>query len=405
MILPFFSKRAKSFLEERKQDRLKIINLDFDPAGKRVIWFHAASVGELDQCKALANVLHEKEPETIILQSTFSESVTNKNLQGHVSFLNFRLPVDFYSAYDFIFNKFKPEILILMAWDTWPNLIMAAKRHQTRVYLACATLNESSRRKGFLAGMLTNSIFSKLDGISPANEIFSERFRKLTNGSVRITSCGDSRFDSVIEKIENSGTNSRFNRLLEKYPWKKKVIFASTYSACEKILFPAIPDIPEDTGIWIFPHKISDERINDIKTHLDSLKIEYTVYSKFQDGPLPRTVIFDVLGILAFAYREATIAYIGGGIHNRVHNVIEPAYFGLPVLTGPKIHNSPEAQILLKFGGLFTCNTENEFRKNFLYLLSNNGRVKKINSENRQFVKTNRGASLRFYQEFLNEKN
>jgi len=114
-------------------------------------------------------------------------------------------------------------------------------------------------------------------------------------------------------------------------------------------------------------------------------------------------VLFDVLGVLAFAYAKAGIAYVGGAVHNRVHNVIEPAYFGLPVLTGPKIFNSAEALELRKRGGLWTVLTASEFleRENYLSVESHYRLAEKTNSD---FVTENRGASERIWKTFLERR-
>ncbi len=112
-----------------------------------------------------------------------------------------------------------------------------------------------------------------------------------------------------------------------------------------------------------------------------------------------QTIIFDVLGVLAFAYQAADFAYVGGALHNRVHNVLEPATFGLPLMTGPKISNSPEATILQKTGGLFLVSSAQDIL-NVLNIPEKELEI--IRKNNREFVQSGRGAAKRLYEEIQN---
>ena len=103
------------------------------------------------------------------------------------------------------------------------------------------------------------------------------------------------------------------------------------------------------------------------------------------------------MGILAFAYKYALFAYIGGGFHHRIHNTIEPAAFGLPILCGPKIFSSPEAIVMHKLGGVFIAQNNEEYNNHLIELLSSMDKTRQIGEKNRKFVLDNMGASLRIY--------
>lgn len=399
-LIPVFSKKAKIFLDRRKTDRKKISELRQDFTNKRVIWLHAASVGELDQCKALIGVIRKNEPETIVVQSVFSESVKDENLQSLDVFLAFRLPLDFYFAYDYIFKKFKPEMVILMAWDSWPNLILSAKRFHSKIFLFCASLNKSSGRSSFFMKSLTESVFRKLDAISASSEYFLPEFSALIKDNVKIYALGDTRVDSVIRKIETKDSKADpVKRLLPLT--KKTIILASTYSACEEAIIPKIQDLLEkDINVWIFPHHIGEKRIREISDLLAANRISFSIFSEIEKKA-ERVVLFDKLGILAYAYEHAELAYVGGAIHNRVHNVLEPAYFGLAIVTGKKIFHSPEAISLKNSGGLFSIEEPKDIPLKILQLLNQEENLKAIRKKNRAFVLSQKGASLRLYEKFI----
>lgn len=403
LFLPFINKKAKKFVDSRNIDKKKILNFIFHSKKKKVYWLHASSVGELEQSKSIANEILAQEPQSLIIQSTFSESVTEKNFVDSPAIIHFKLPLDFYFSYDFIFKKFSPKFLILLAWDTWPNLILAAKRHKCKVLLACATINSKSGRKNFLVKKLSKEVFQNLDGISPNHEIFLNEFWELTEEKVPIKVCGDSRFDSVVQKINNQQVDSKFKNFAKSFPYQKIIVLGSTYSQCEEVLLPILSEIIEknDCGIWIFPHQIHLERIREIKQRLESLNLPYSIYSKSNQEQREPIVIVDELGLLAFSYKYSTVTYIGGAIHNRVHNVIEPAYFGNPIVTGKLIFNSAEAILLNELGGLFQIKDSNTAKVIFQELLNNNNVLKQIKTLNKEFVKQNLFASKRFYEEFL----
>lgn len=391
-VFSLFLPALREFLGSRKRDRKRLSSYNFSPGDRKVVWLHAASVGELDQCKALAQVYKKKEPETFLLQSAFSDSVHDANLEAFPADLKFRLPLDFPGAYDFIFEKFKPAAIILMAWDRWPNLLLSAKKRRIPRVLASAviTIPKGNWKKKFY-----RDVFSLFDKILPSHPSGEEKFRELLGDRVAIKTLGDSRFDSVIQKIETSGRD--FKRPIG-YPFTKVFLLASTYKPCEDLLLPLLEDpVFQDIAFWIFPHKTDPKRIDSLRNAIQEYTSDFSLYSSSDfEKNRSRVVLFDVLGVLAHAYRAADLAYVGGALHNRVHNVLEPAYFGLPLLTGPKIQHSPEAMELKRSQGLFVIQNLRDVRIAWKIVEENRD---KIRANNRQFLETGRGAAERIYQE------
>ncbi|TGK17224.1 3-deoxy-D-manno-octulosonic acid transferase [Leptospira fluminis] len=383
---------AREFFRVRKEDFVRIRSLpDPDPA-RKVIWFHASSVGELDQCRALATVFRKRKPETLILQSVFSPSVRESQLDAFPADVTFHLPLDFPWAYGFLFDKFRPRTLVCMAWDRWPNLLLSAKKRGIRTLLACAVITPPA---GFLGKKFYRCVFALFDRIYPSHLSAEKNFRELLGQKAEIRTLGDCRIDTVIRKVEsNPGSFRRPNG----YPFPKVLLLASTYEECEGLFLPLLSEPSlNDFAFWIFPHKTDPARIRSILTEVSRRTENVRLYTS---GPFEaanaRVVVFDVLGILAFAYQAADFAYVGGGLHHRVHNVLEPAYFGLPILTGPKIDHSPEAKELNSQGGLFIVKNE----KDVLETLSlPSERLEKIASSNRAFLESGRGAAERIYEE------
>ncbi|TGN20129.1 3-deoxy-D-manno-octulosonic acid transferase [Leptospira idonii] len=392
-----FSSKGRNAFSQRKSDLKQLLSLD--TKGRETVWLHAASVGELDQARALAQAIKKKNPNKFILQSVFSNSVTSKQLNDPHFDGTFLLPFDLPFAYDSILNKFFPKTLIVLAWDTWPNLLKQTKRSGAKTYLACASLSSDSGRKKGIVHSLTKASFYYLDGIFPSHEILVPEFKSLVSSSVEVSPLGDTRFDSVLNKIESSSPPESFVNFSKTFRSEIQnnppVLFGSTYPVCESYLISFLEkNTSSKENYWIFPHKWENSRMEEVS---EKLKRFGTVskFSEIKDGSAsyPNFLLVDEMGILAFAYRYAKLAYVGGGFHHRIHNTIEPAAFSLPLLTGPKITNAPEAIVMQKLGGLKRCGTKEEFHNNLNLLLSSSDLRSDLGTKNRKFVLENRGAS------------
>jgi 3-deoxy-D-manno-octulosonic-acid transferase len=390
-----------SYFDSLRTESLEKIIEEKEPFSQNVIWMHAASVGELDQCDSIAKVIKKEIPNSYILQSVFSQSVAKKNFNSKNIDFYFYLPLDFKDNYNKIFEKFKPRIIIIAAWDIWPNLVLTANQFNCKVFLACGSLHSnSSRINNIFSRSLTTEVLSKLSGISPSSESSVELFKKFSK-KTEVFSCGDSRFDSVSEKIESK--TKKFDNL-DLYKKGKVIILASTYSECDKVLIPAFSELlKKNYSIWIFPHKIGSERISELELNLNQNKIEFSKYSNIKIDNFKQVIIFDTLGILAFAYRFAYICYVGGAFHNRVHNVIEPAYFGLPICTGKKISHASEALDLNQLGFLKIISNSNDFI-NFCNSYNDEDYYNKIKYEIVKYVTNKRGSSMKFFNHFIRKE-
>jgi len=396
-VLPFFSKQAREFLDKRKQS-LKNLKKFHKKNDSPLYWLHASSVGELEQCKAIAKVIKAQEPNSQIVQSVFSISVNDKHLTSDLFDFSFYLPLDFFWSYEPYFRIFRPKTLVLTAWDSWLHLLLTAKRYNTKTYLVCASIHENSGRLSFFGKILSRIIFSYLDGLMPSSQILIPHFQKIIDKS-KIGPPADSRFDSVIDKIQLRNQKPFLPKA------QKIIIFASTYKQDEEVFFSLINNFPiEGFSIWIFPHKVNLENIQRIEKKLKSMNLHYLLYSSLLENPdlHEKICLFDKVGILAYAYEFGFYTYVGGGMHHRVHNVIEPAYFGLPIITGPKITHSAEALDLKSNQGLFVVHDKLEFTEIHLKLTQDKDLYKEIKEKNSQYVLSRKGESKKIYEYIKN---
>ncbi|TGL58242.1 3-deoxy-D-manno-octulosonic acid transferase [Leptospira ognonensis] len=403
LLTSLFIPKARAHLAARKATLRMLLEFPFVIGTRQVVWLHGASVGELDQARAIAKILKEKHPTVFILQSIFSQSVSESQRQDANFDICFHLPFDLPFAYQKIIQKYRPEILMILAWDTWPNLIRDLKNSGSKTYLACASLSESSGRTRGFGKFLTKSVFKYLDGIFPSHEILSSTFLPLLSENTKFEVLGDSRFDAVLNRIETNHPSPRFQNFLKLYTKEisesKPILLGSTYPICESYFLDHLQNNSDTKqSYWIFPHKWEELRMNEFANALQKKGI-VTKFSDLVDGnkSYPRFLLFDEMGILAFAYKYALLAYVGGGFEHRIHNTIEPAAFGLTLITGPKINNAPEAIVMQKLGGLFVCQDKSEFSSQLVKCTQNEKHTSEIGAKNRKFVLENRGASERIY--------
>ncbi|PJZ46002.1 3-deoxy-D-manno-octulosonic acid transferase [Leptospira brenneri] len=403
--LSFFLKLVREELQKRK----RILNQIFSKSaeGKFVIWLHAASVGELDQAKALTETIRKKNKNVFIIQSVFSSSVKETSFTDPLADVYFYLPLDRAHAYDKIFSHFQPKVLFIMAWDTWPNLLRKTSQMGTKSYLACASLSSQSSRKNPFVRSLTKASFQYLTGIYPSHKLMAKEFEGLVSTNTDFSVLGDTRFESVLGKLESKSPNPNFTKFVSEQKdflsKNKPVILGSTYGICEERFSAYLKGHSDEAYYWIFPHKWEENRLLEWIPKLERYG-SVAVFSKLTPGkPLPKFILFDLMGILAFAYQYGSFAYVGGAWLHRVHNTIEPAALGLAVITGPKIANAPEAIVMQELGGLFKTETEDQFVEKFALLVKDNSLREKMGKGNRNFVVENRGASDKIYNRVFSD--
>ncbi|MBE7437315.1 MAG: hypothetical protein HS115_02580 [Spirochaetales bacterium] len=366
---------------------------------KPVYWLHASSVGELDQAGAIARALRE-EKDVCIAVSVFSSSVRQAPAFAD---LFFRFPLDFRSTWLGILPELRPAAYVTMTWDVWPNLLYTLKESNIPAFLCSAALGANSRHLIWPYRLFYRRCYSLFRGIGVVDRENFDRFCQLAPGErIRIT--GDSRYDSILEKLKSGQPPAELQRLRELYPpgGRDRIILASTYKSCEETLFPLLSGLLEKKfSVLIFPHHIGEERLEEIERKIFSATPQAAVSRLSQAKARPDILLVDRLGLLAFAYHGARFCYVGGALHHRVHNTGEPAACGVAVVTGPAIQASPVALALEKQEALWRCQNTADFARRFQILCNDPELARNAGERGRAFIKGNAGSSRQFVKEFL----
>ena len=384
-IASLFNAKAKDWVQGRKNLYLQLPAVN----GREVIWFHCASLGEFDQGLPLMAKIKVDDPTVFLLVTFFSPSGMKfqhkrAHKADHVMYLGLDTPSN---AQTFI-QHFNPEKVFFVKYEFWSNHIFAAKKSGAQVYNISGLFREDHRFFKWYGGFFRKTL-QQFDHFFVQNE--SSRKLLETIGINHVTVSGDIRFDRVLEN-KNSVHE---NRLIENFKGSAPLlIIGSSWPEDEKILLPWIRK--NEMKVLIAPHNIDESHIRAILSELPNA-LRYTE-AEGKDLSKVQVIILDTIGHLSSAYSYGTIAYIGGGFSGSLHNILEPAVFGLPVIFGPKYKRFPEAQHFIDRSIGFSVSDSKEFE---IVLNQIEGSLEKISSDTLAFVESNQGAADKIWSEII----
>jgi 3-deoxy-D-manno-octulosonic-acid transferase len=368
--------------------------------GKRV-WFHSASMGEFEQAKPIISLIKAKQPEVKIIVTFFSPSGYENNIKYKLADLITYLPFDsFFNASKFL-DIIKPDIAIFMRYDIWPNFIWQLSRKKITSMLVDATMSKDSSRKTPFIKNFHHHLFSAFSEILTVSEKDSNNFNDFNLTNVKIQAAGDTRYDQVY----NRSLNAKQKNLLHQNIIDNKKIFVagSSWKKDEEILFPAFLKLLEQHNnilMILVPHEPTEKNLEEIE---DELKNRAAIirFSNLDNYKNESIIIVDCIGLLVTLYSYGHAAYVGGGFGDGIHNVLEPAIYGIPVMFGPKNKNAQEASELKKIGCGYEIMGENDIYKNISCFFNNEEYRCKSGKIAYEHVMGNIGASENIFKKIM----
>ena len=318
-------------------------------SGRPLVWFHAPSVGEGLQAAPVIELVRTRLPQVQIAYTFYSPSAEQFAKSLHADFVDY-LPFDTYRDARAIVDALQPSVLVFSKLDVWPALTESAARAGVRVGVISATLPETSGRRGFIARSFLADAYSSLSRVGAIDEKDAELLREQGVRPNRVGVTGDTRYDQVRARARKD-PSPLVESLRSARP---SLVAGSTWPTDEEHLLAAWVRIREkipDARLIIAPHELSDAHLASVANWTASSRLSLSRL----DSPSASTadvVLVDRYGVLGDLYALADVAYVGGGFHSAgLHSVLEPAAFGAPVLFGPRIKKSRDAQRLQSVGG------------------------------------------------------
>ncbi|AUC85963.1 3-deoxy-D-manno-octulosonic acid transferase [Polaribacter sp. ALD11] len=391
-VIALFSKKIKLFTEGRKETFSKITELK----NEKTIWFHAASLGEFEQARPIIEALKKKHKNYKILVTFFSPSGyeirKNYNLADVVCYL----PLDSKkNAIKFI-AALNIEFAIFIKYEFWPNLLNELKKKEIKTILVSGILRKEQLFFKSYGGFMRKSL-----------EAFSHFFvqdnssKELLNSInfKNVTIAGDTRFDRVLEILEQDNSLDFINEFKED---KYTTVAGSTWKEDEELLINYINnEATEDEKFIIAPHNIKKDAILELQKAINKQVVLFSE-KKGKNLSNKQVLIIDTIGLLTKIYAEANIAYVGGGLKTGLHNILEPATFGIPVIIGNRYDKFKEAVDLVKIGGCISIKNQEEFNKSFINLKKDVSFRNLTGIINKRYIQDHLGAT-NLIMNYLNE--
>lgn len=387
-IIAMFVPKIKLFVDGR-EDVLSTLAQNIKATDK-TIWFHAASLGEYEQGLPVIERVKATYPSHKIIISFFSPSGYEVRKNNQVADETVYLPLDTKSnAQDFI-KAIHPDMVFFIKYEFWPNYLTELKTRKIPTYLISGIFRENQLFFKWY-GQFYKKALDAFTYFFVQNEKSKTLLQRLGKSNVAIS--GDTRFDRVASILERDNTLE----FIENFTTNKTTIVAgSTWPKDETLLVSYINTTNHDLKFIIASHNIKQEQIKELK---DSIVKKTVLYSEFKADPTLNLATFDVfiidtIGILTKIYSYADIAYVGGGFGNPgIHNILEPATFGIPIVIGPNYSHFAEATALINLQGCDTITNTDELSKIMNQLVLDEAYRNEKGHISSTFVEMNKGAT------------
>lgn len=384
-LLALFSPKIKLFVEGRKTV-FQTLESKISSSDKS-IWFHAASLGEYEQGLPVMEKIKKEFPNHKIVVTFFSPSGYEVRKNNSIADACVYLPLDTKSNAQKFLKLVHPDLVFFIKYEYWPNYLNELKKLNIKTYLISGIFRENQAFFQWYGGFYRNAL-KAFDYFFVQNKSSKVLLQKLGFNNVKIS--GDTRFDRVVSILERDNSLD-FIKLFKNNTIT--IVIGSSWPKDESLLVNYINQTNEKVKFIIAPHNIKVEQIQELR---NSITKKTVLFSEKENTDLSNydVLIVDTIGILTKIYSYAEIAYVGGGFGNPgIHNILEPAAFGIPIIVGPNFTNFAEAVALVHQEGCVCVANQNELNDAFSNLISNEDIRHEKGHICSTFVQMNKGAT------------
>ena len=397
-VVALFSPKVKLFVDGRK-NVFQILGQKIQPSNK-TIWFHAASLGEYEQGLPVMEKIKEKFPNYKIVLTFFSPSGYEVRKNNIIADVTVYLPLDTkFNAQRFL-KLVHPEMVFFIKYEYWPNYLNELKKANVKTYLISGIFRENQAFFKWYGGFYRNAL-KTFEFFFVQNESSKKLIQSIGFNNVKVS--GDTRFDRVVAILERDNSLDFIENFTKNSSPEisgalgetkcTTIVIGSSWPKDEELLTQFINQSADDVKFIIAPHNIKQEQISNLKSQITKKTI---LFSEKKNTDLSNFNVFiiDTIGILTKIYSYADIAYVGGGFGNPgVHNILEPATFGVPIVIGPNYSHFAEATALVKLEGCVSINNPKDLHEVFTELIYKEDIRHEKGHICETFVQMNKGAT------------
>lgn len=379
-----FNKKARLWISGRK-GLFKQLAARIDPDA-RMIWFHCSSLGEFEQGRPVIEKIREELPNRKIILTFYSPSgyEIRKNYTGADNI--FYLPLDTRKNAEKFLDLIHPEIAFFVKYEYWYHFLSSLKKRDIKTYLISGIFRSDQiffRRYG----KWFRKILTLFHHLFIQDEDSALLLKSL--GIKNYTVSGDTRFDRVYAIAQKK---QDFPLIRNFSAGHLTVIAGSTWPEDEDTIVRFINENNPGVKFIIAPHEIHEKNIKQLEESIRVRKIRYN-YSADQELVDADVLIIDTIGILSSIYQYGNLAYIGGGFGKGIHNILEAATFGLPVIFGPNYKKFREAIDLIQHKGAFSITDYPSFSAILTQMINDASLIKISGEKARAYIKSGLGAT------------
>ena len=352
----------------------------------KTIWIHCASLGEFEQGLPIIDNLKKVFPSHKIVLTFFSPSGYEvKKNSGAANVITY-LPLDTKTNARNFINVVHPEFAIFVKYEFWPNYLAELKNQNIDTYLVSGIFRKEQAFFKWFGKPMRKSL-KTFTHFFVQNEVSEQLLHNINFKNTTLS--GDTRFDRVVEILSRDNSLEYIKQFKNDKP---TIVYGSSWPEDEAIYLDAINTSSKTVKHIIAPHNINIQQIEKLKRNISKSVI---LYSEMTGKNLANYDVFiiDTIGVLTKIYSYADIAFVGGGFKTGLHNTLEPATFGIPIVIGPLFEKFQEAKDLVNLKGLLVVNSKTEYLTTIEQLLNSENLRTATGNINQTYVTEKAGAT------------
>ncbi len=353
----------------------------------RVVWFHCASLGEYEQGVPVMEEMKRMYPDHKLLVTFFSPSGYEVKKNSTLADVIVYLPIDTRANARKFVKVIQPELAVFVKYEFWPNYLKELRGNGIPITIISAAFREDQSFFKWYGGFMKDAL-KTVDHFFVQDTVSQILLNQV--GFNNVTVSGDTRFDRVSHQIE---MNNQVDFISEFIGDRLCIVIGSSWSEDEEVFVDFVNEAADNLCFIIAPHEIKDSGVHALKQKLIKKSILFSEKGQ-EDLKDYQVFIMNTIGYLSRVYSYADIAYVGGAMGTSgLHNILEPATFGIPIIIGKNFEKFGEAKQLQKLAGLFSVATTSEFSNVMNKLIENKKYRQQTGMIAGHFINSNTGAT------------
>jgi 3-deoxy-D-manno-octulosonic-acid transferase len=353
----------------------------------KTIWFHCASLGEYEQGVPIMEKTKELFPDHKLIVTFFSPSGFEVKKNTTLANIVLYLPIDTVSNAKKFIELAHPSLAIFIKYEFWPNYLIQLKEKNIHTFLVSGLFR---KEQIFFKphGVFMRKVLNSFDHFFVQDETSKELLNNINIKEATVS--GDTRFDRVSNQLLQDNTLAFISEFKQN---NLCIVCGSTWPEDEAVLIDYINKAPDHVKFIIAPHEINTSKIESFRKNIQQKSSLFST-KKSTNISQYNVLIIDTVGLLTKIYSHADIAYIGGGMGDTgLHNILEPATFGVPIVIGNRFEKFPEAKELRELKGLFSISNATECSKTLEKLVTDKNTRIESGKIAKEFIENNKGAT------------